>query len=62
MIAKLKHKAVYIGAKTFKNNVDKLYQMCQDKHLGCYKMIQSFSNENFDLQPINYKEFLNNAR
>lgn len=62
MIAKLKPKAVYIGAKTSKDNADKLYQMCQDKNIGCYKMIQSFSNEKFDLQPINYKEFLNNVR
>ena len=48
MITKLKPKAVYIGAKAIKENADKIYQMCQDKNIACYKMIQNFSNENLN--------------
>ena len=62
MITKLKPKAVYIGAKATKENADKLYQLCQDKHIDCYKMIQSFSNDKFDLQPVDYKFFLDNVK
>ena len=53
----LKPKAIYIGVKTAKEQAEKIYMICKQQNIPCYKMLQSYVTSDFSLDHIPYEEF-----
>lgn len=54
-IYRLRSTAVYIGARTSKEDAEALYEVCCEKNIPCYKMIPAYLDGHFSLRPIEYK-------
>lgn len=57
VITHLKPKAIYIGVKTAKEQAEKIYMICKQQNIPCYKMLQSYVTSDFSLDHIPYEEF-----
>lgn len=57
VITHLKPKAIYIGVKTAKEQAEKIYTICKQQNIPCYKMLQSYVTSDFSLDHILYEEF-----
>jgi len=57
VITHLKPKAIYIGVKTAKEQAEKIYTICKQQNIPCYKMLQSYVTSDFSLDHIPYEEF-----
>lgn len=57
VITHLKPKAIYIGVKTAKEQAEKIYTICKQQDIPCYKMLQSYVTSDFSLDHIPYEEF-----
>ena len=49
--------AVYIGARASSETEEKLEFICNLKNIPCYKMVQTRTTSEFDLEPMPYCEF-----
>jgi len=56
-VTHLKPKAIYIGVKTAKEQAEKIYMICKQQNIPCYKMLQSYVTSDFSLDHIPYEEF-----
>ena len=50
-------KFMYIGVKTAKEQAEKIYTICKQQNIPCYKMLQSYVTSDFSLDHIPYEEF-----
>ena len=51
----LKPTCVYIGAKMPVEQANKIYQICINQNIECYKMYQSYSDKTFCVHPLPYE-------
>lgn len=57
-IAKLKPTGVYLGALMPISEKTKIYQICQQRDISCYIMLQNYAGQDYSLQAYPYEEFL----
>lgn len=55
----LKPVALYLGAKIPKENEKVLYEICKEKGIKCYKMLQDFHGKEFIVRAEPYEEITN---
>lgn len=57
VIFKTKPTALYIGARTSNENSNTLRNICKEKNIPCYQMIENFTGNDFKLHTIMYDEY-----
>lgn len=57
LLTRIPPTAVYIGARADSETEEKLEFICNLKNIPCYKMVQTHTTSEFDLEPIPYSEF-----
>lgn len=60
-IFSLKPTAVYIGRRSSEEQAQILNEICKDKDIPCYKMIQNYPGSDFKLFPIPYNDYIKSA-
>ena len=58
VIAKVQASAIYMGAHTSDETRSRLSKICAEKGIPCYLMIQKYSNNEFNVDPVLYNEYL----
>ena len=61
VICNRKPTAVYIGCHMSDENAGKIYKICQDKDIACYKMVLQYYSKTFTMQPVLYEKYLKNV-
>ena len=62
VIFSLKPTAVYIGRRSSTEQAQKLNEICKEKNIPCYQMVQNYHGDDFKLFPVPYEEnFKNNS-
>jgi len=58
-IASLRPVALYMGAKITKENESVLYEICKNKGIKCFKMLQDFHGKEFIVRAEPYEKIIN---
>lgn len=58
MIFSLKPTAVYIGRRSSAEQAQILNEICKEKDIPCYKMIQNYHGDDFKLFPVLYEDYI----
>ena len=56
-----KPKALFIGARMEQKTANVLQEICDQKNIPCYKMIQTFASKTYTFEPILYREYIENS-
>ena len=57
-IFSLKPTAVYIGRRSSEEQAQLLNEICREKDIPCYQMIQNYPGSDFKLFPVPYEEYI----
>lgn len=57
-IASLRPVALYMGAKITKENESVLYEVCKNKGIKCFKMLQDFHGKEFIVRAEPYEKII----
>lgn len=57
-IASLRPVALYMGAKITKENESVLYEVCKNKGIKCFKMLQGFHGKEFIVRAEPYEKII----
>lgn len=57
VILHAKPRAVYLGARTVSKFDEEIAEICGEKKIPCYKMIQNFYGNSFTLTPVPYLDY-----
>ena len=58
VIFSLKPTAVYIGRRSSAEQAQILNEICKEKDIPCYQMIQNYPGSDFKLFPVPYEEYI----
>ncbi|MCU7653721.1 DUF2971 domain-containing protein [Acutalibacter sp. LFL-21] len=58
VIFSLKPTAVYIGRRSSAEQAQILNEICKEKDIPCYQMIQNYHGDDFKLFPVSYAEYM----